>query len=442
MKLSCLPFKTSSIFNLTASLLLLSLSLSCYRVSLLPQPPMLPRQGSFPTVRFADEHGVVVARAAELSCDTLSPLRLQIKLYGLPQVLTPSFVVRADNTWHVEIDALVLTSAHDLRPDYLQLRRTLCRAIAPRGRLFYGTADRELLSTLASWLQVLSPPCHIKFRPTHGFHCELRAPASQPERETLARIKRRMVNTWQRQPYLLTRRLAVAIDLAHILTDGEAQHFTRFCHILRNSFVRELPLSFTSKRWQLSVCDTRDEEARLKHAALGLELAVREITLFKQLFERASHRGNVAVRISAGERPGKRFWLELMPEKDVISGVEQSYQTILETRAPSGCWHPLLIDSMPLARAIGLVDACGNYPSFVTDAQVADYFIDSITSEMVFAISNGRTKFLRLPSGNYRYRISHMPNYYLPSSTTEVAHGNLQWQKHSRPLISRWQPSP
>lgn len=443
MKLSCLPFKTSSAFSFPALLLLLWLSLACYRVHLLPQSPPSPRQNSFPTVRFADEHGVVVARAAELSCDTSSPLRLQVKLYGVPpRVLTPSFVVYADNTWHAEIDALVLTSAHDPRPAYLQLRQTLCRAITRRGRFFYGTADSKLLSSLASWLQVLSPPCHIKFRPTHGFHCELGAPTSQPERETLERIKRRMVGAWQRQPYLLTRRLAIAIDLADIVTDGKAQHLTRFCHILRNSFVRELPLSFTSTRWQRSVCDRRDAEASLKHAALGLELAVREITLFKQLFERVSHRGNVAVRISAGERPGKRFWLELRPEKDVIAGVEQSYRAILKTRAPVGCWHPLLIDSMPLARAIGLVDSCGNYPSFVTDEQVADYFIDSITSERDFAISNGRTKFLRLPRGNYRYRISHMPNYYLPSSTTEVAHGNLQWRERSRPLISRWQSSP
>ena len=440
MKLSCLPFKTSATFSFPASLLLLLLSFGCYSVHLLQKPSTLPRQDFFPTVRFADEHGVVVARAVELSCDTLSPLRLQVKLHGAPQAFMPSFVVHADNTLHTEIDGLVLTPPQGVRPDYLQLRQILCRAIARRGSFFYGTADNMLLSSLATWLQVLSPPCQITHQPARGFYCELLASASQPEKKTLERIKLRMVSAWQRQPYLLTRRLAIAIDLAQILTDGEAQRLTRFCRVLSDSFVRELPLIFISVRWQQSVCDTQDVAARLKHAALGLELAVQEITLFKQLFERASHRGNVAVRIAAPL--SHRFWVLLTPTADTRATTVRQYQQVLAAREQNNavprCWHPFFSENIRLhnlAKAVGLHAghcAAVRYPQLPAAASndlFGDYLVASITSETEFAISNGRTKFLRLPSGTYDYRISHLPNYYLPTSRTEVARGSMQWRK-------------
>ena len=443
MKLSCLPFKTSATFSFSASLLLLLLSFGCYSVHLLQQPSTLPPQDFFPTVRFADQHGVVVAKVSELSCDTLSPLRLQVKLHGTSQTLTPSFVVHADNTLHPEIDGLVLTPPQGVRPDYLQLRQTLCRAVTRRGSFFYGTADNLLLSSLATWLQVLSPPCQITHQPVRGFHCELLAPASPPARKTLARIKRRMVSAWQRQPYLLTRRLAIAIALAQILTAGEAQRLTRFCHVLRHSFGRELPLIFTSVRWQQSVCKTQDAAASLKHAALGLELAVREITLFQQFFERASHRGNVAVSIAAPL--SHRFWVLLTPTAETRATTVRQYQQVLAARDPDNsaahCWHPFFSENIRLhhlAQAIGLhAGYCGAVryqplPASASHDLFGHYLVASMTSETEFAISNGRTKFLILPSGTYDYRISPLPNYYLPASRPAVARGSMQWRKQRR----------
>ncbi len=446
MRLSCSLFKTSAIASFLAPLSLLWLSFGCYSVRLLKKTSPPPPQDFFSVVRFSDEHGVVVASASELSCTTLSPLRLQVKLHSGSQVYRPSFVIHADNKLHTEIDGLVLTPSPGLQPDYLQLRQTLCRAVTRRGHFFYGHADSELLRSLSAWLQVLSPPCLIKFRPVRGFHCELPVPAVRPERKTLERIKLRMVRAWQRQPYLLTRRLAIAVDLAQILSDGEAARLTRFCQVLRNSSVRELPLAFTSTRWQQSVCNTQD--ASLKHAALGLQLAVREITLFKHLFERASHRGNVAVRIAAPL--SHRFWVLLTPTAATRATTVRHYQQVLATRDPHKstptCWHPFFSENMRLhhlAQAIGLhTGRCGTvlYPPLPATARndlLGNYLVASITSETEFAISNGRTKFLRLPSGTYDYRISPLPNYYLPASRTAVAHGSMQWreQRHNHQVL-------
>ena len=445
MKLSCLPFKPSTLFSrFPVWLLLLLLPVGCYSVHLLNKQPVPLRQDYFPAVRLADQHGIVVASVAELSCDSLSPLRLQVKLQHSAQAFTPTFVVHTDNRLHTEIDGLVLTPPSEVRPNYQQLRQTLCHAIVRRGNLFYGTADDMLLNALTTWLQVLSPPCQIKLRPVHGFQCELLAPAAQPEEKPLQRIKRRMVRTWQRQPYLLTRRLAIAIDLAQILTAGQAQQLTRFCQVLQNSLVRELPLIFTSKRWQQSICNTTEDDAtRLTHATLGLELAVREITLFKQLFERASHRGNVAVRLSAPL--SHRFWVRLTPTADTRATTVQHYQQVLARhqhhKNEQGCWHPFFSETTRLhnlAKDIGLHAgrcAAKQYPSSPTTANndlLGNYLVASITSETEFAISNGRSKFLRLPSGTYDYRISHLPNYYLPASRAETASGSMQWRKQRR----------
>lgn len=441
MKLSCLPFKRLTFFSSSTSLLLLLLLCGCYSVHLLKKTSPPPQQDFFPAVTYIDEHGVDVASVSELSCDTLSPLRLQVKLHSTPHVFRPTFVVHANNTLHMEIDGLVITASQVVLPDYLQLRQTLCRAVARRGSLFYGTADDMLLATLSTWLQALSPPCQIKLRPAHGFYCELRAPAPQSERKMLELTKRRMIRTWQRHPYLLTRRLAIAIDLAQIIVEGKVQRLTRFCHVLRNSFVRELPLIFTSKRWQQRVCDT--QEARFKHAALGLELAVREIMLFTQLFERVSHRGNVAVRIAAPL--SHRFWVRLTPTADTRAATVQHYQQVLaareQSRATQGCWHPFFSESIRLhnlAQAIGLHAghcAAVHYPQLPATASndfFGNYLVTSITSETEFAISNGRSKFLRLPPGTYDYRISPLPNYYLPAARAEVASGSMQWHKQRR----------
>ena len=151
-----------------------------------------------------------MASASSLSCKHAMPLRLQVKLQSEPHVFTPTLVISPDNRLHLEIDGLAHAATGML--DYQQWQQRLCQTVVRRGNFFYGTADSELLSTITAWLQELLPPCHIAYRPAHGFYCALTAPDLSPNKATLAHIKRRMVRRWQRQPYLFARRLAVAID--------------------------------------------------------------------------------------------------------------------------------------------------------------------------------------------------------------------------------------
>ena len=440
MKLSCLPCKRSTFFNFPSFPLLLLLC-SCYSLHVFRDlsPPV--RQKSFAAVKFTDEHGVVIATATSLSCDSAAPLRLQVKLHREPHVFTPTLVISPDNVLHLEIDGLAI-AATDM-PDHRQWQQRLCHAIARRGRFFYASADSRLLSAITAWLQMLSPPCQITYRPAHGYYCALLDHDSQPDVHTLARIKRRMVRRWQRQPYLLARRLAIALDLSQLIAARDVQRRTRFCHILRHSYPSEMPLIFASTRWQQSVCDVRDAALSFKHAAFGMEAAVQEIELFKQLFERASRRGNVALNLAAPL--SHRFWVQLIPTAETRAATVLQYQRVLAARPrtmpTSQCWHPFFSETVrlhKLARAVGLHNgrcAATHYPTASPhDGHdlLGNYLVTTISSETEFVVSNGRTKFLRLPSGTYNYHISHLPNYYLPASPSEVAAGSLRWRDQHR----------
>lgn len=395
--------------------------------------PVLPRT-FWPRVQLLDTDGTVFASVEALSCSPRASGEIQVRVGSASHTFTITFNRARHGGWQVTDGDKVL-APFDGTAELFFAR--LCRQVTRQRGVFIAQLRAEQITELERWLSVISPPCRFSYLIHRGFYCSLEHRDLADLVTGLKGMQRRIIDRWQRQPYLLVRRLNIALQLAQALTNNEP--LDTFCRILQVSYSSELPLVFNDANWQAGVCGTIEQATTV--ADNGLELAYWEIQLFVKLFERTSKMGNIAVRISTGEGPGKRFWLELIPEDDVISGIEQSYRTILKTRPPSGCWHPLLTDNIPLARAIGLIDSCDDYPSFTDNTQIARYFIDSITSEMAFAISNGRVKLLRLPKGNYRYRISHMPNYYLPSSTTEVAHGNLQWREHSRPLISRWQPS-
>ena len=413
------------------------LMFSCYSVMHLPpaSSPVLPRT-FWPRVQLLDGDGTVFAGIEALSCSPRASGELQVRIGSASHTFTITFKRARHSGWQVTDGDRVITRFDGMAELFFA---RLCRQVVRKRGVFVAQLRTEQLIELERWLSVVSPPCRFSYLTHRGFYCALKHRDLAVIVAGLKRIQRRVVDRWQRQPYLLVRRLNIALQLAQSLTANEP--LDTFCRLLQVSYSSELPLVFNDTKWRSGVCAHTVIEEAITVAYNGLELAYQEIQLFTKLFERTSKMGNVAVRISADERPGKRFWLELIPETDVISGVERSYRAILDTHPPSGCWHPLLTGTMSLARAIGLVDSCGNYPSFVANTQIASYFIDSIASEMAFAISNGRVKLLRLPKGNYRYRIAHTPNYYLPSSTTEVAYGNLQWQEHGRPLISSWQPS-
>ena len=396
--------------------------------------PVLPRT-FWPRVQLLDSDGTVFAGIEALSCSPRASGELQIRINSASHAFTVAFSRARHGGWQVTDGNQVITR-FDGMADLFFAR--LCRQVARKRGMFVAQLRAEQLVELEQWLSVIAPPCQFRYLTHRGFYCSLEHRDLAEVIAGLKKMQRRIVDRWQRQPYLLVRRLNSALQLAQALAANQPPVLDSFCRVLQVSYSSELPLVFNDTNWRSGVCSAIEEAITVAHH--GLELAYREIQLFVQLFELTSKMGNIAVRISKGQGPGKRFWLELNPADDVISGVEQNYRTLLKTQPQSGCWHPLLTDDIPLARAIGLIDGCGNYPSFIANAEIASYFIDSITSERAFAISNGRVKFLRLPKGSYRYQLSHMPNYYLPSSTTEVAYGNLQWQEDSRPLISSWQP--
>ena len=462
MKRLILPFGKS----LFCSTLLL---FACHSVRSLQriEPPVA--KFSFSGIKLIDRNGGVVANVISLGCDFASPLYLRVRIASAVHDFELSLLFTS-GTMRAELNEFVF----DLPAgEVAGFREALCHSASRWGNAY---VNAEILHQIEAWLQVIAPPCQLSYLPSGGFYCALEHREGPRIKSGLVKLQAGMTR-WQRQPYLITRRLALALELANIVTtkdlNGKKQtspgirkkhrlasvlhhhlplaenmrsKLANFCQILRSSHMKELPVVFTSNRWQSGICSSSNLDETISVAYFGLVWAYEEISLFHKLFEQTSHPGNLSVMIARRSRPGKKFWLTLTPTLDVVAGVIDHYHRILATyrsvtNRRSFCWHPVFSETpriRALAQAIGLISCPDNI-----DMAVGNYFVESITSETEFAISNGMSKFLRLPPGTYRYVISHLPNYYLPSSTTAVSSGYIRWQgkRGTRQSISTWTPA-
>ena len=431
------------------------------------EPPMA---GSFfAGIKLIDRGGGVVANIVSLACGPVSELRLRMRIASAVHDLELTLFF-ADGVMRAELDKFIFDLPTEGVADF---RTDLCRSASRWGNAY---ASASTMRKIETWLQVISPPCRLSYLPSGGFYCALAYQNGLKIKTDLMKLRARIMR-WQRQPYLIMRRLALTLELANIVVAQTSEDRKRnnigvraeleltsiphlrllseqdlrnklanFCRVLRNSYVKELPLVFTSDRWQSGLCVSRSLDETISVARFGLERAYEEIYLFRKLFEQTSHMGDVSVMIARKSRPGQKFWLTLTPSPDVTAGVIDSYHRILATHQSVAerrnfCWHPVFSETScikALAQAIGLISCPDN-----VDMAVGNYFVESITSETEFAISNGMSKFLLLPPGTYSYIISHLPNYYLPSSTTAVSRGYIKWQerKRNKQLISAWVPT-
>jgi hypothetical protein len=346
-----------------------------------------------------------------------------------------------------------------------------CTALATGNELPESPADAHVAAAVREWVQLIAPDCEFGDWPDAqgAWRCKLPAADADAARQELIGIRTAMIRSWSRQPYLLSRRVAVGIMLAddlHVPSKSDAQ-LDILCRVIHASLPAELPLVMTSPRWQKTVCDDGLKgEPRRSAAMFALSKTVSEIDFLRQLFERTSKLGSLTVRIPNGAKLGAQFLVNLTPETDVTEnltretvrlwtnedGTVDDAATNAVDELPRSCWHPVFGEDetmLRLARNLALsgdapaVDCNSKVPTKEMEATLEHYVAESITSETEFVIANGHSKTLRLPIGRYTYTLRALPenqdDWDDAAQTAPTAKGEVIWDvKRPRPVIATW----
>jgi hypothetical protein len=306
-----------------------------------------------------------------------------------------------------------------------------------------SAAARQILQPL----QLLAPDCNFEWTQKKGLVCQLPIPSEAQVLATLETLKKHMSTKWNHQPYLLIRRLTLTSQLLEAIQRSEKPgELDKVCRIMRFSLPNELPLSFRSKLWQDKVCQgkTRDRDAAL----LALKEAAQEIQALSRRIEDASLVGLFTLSIPRDQSTAKGYLISLQPiETPYISSSDQPNQSL------PCVWHPLFsahTESQLIVMDLNVVknmgsSTCVASPGLVNAYRDANIYVrSSVASEMEFQISNGQSKKLRLPTGDYQYSVIQyngpFPEELIsPEEFAPVSSGQISW-KNARPhlIIKSW----
>lgn len=397
------------------------------------------------------ESGKVVAHASEKGCSQGIPHFWLIEFHSA----FGSYQIKLDYSNHqAGEDTLVIFNQHRFRAQI---------PLPVSGSQIHEICNQELMASRGSFLlpdptsntrfktilETIAPNCQVELR-DDGIYCHLEHYDANEALRKLTDAHRRLVHRMQRHPYLLSRRIAFARNLALAINDSEAQvKLDRICRIVKHSIPEELPLSTRSSRWFQAAClkaDPINKEALL----VSLYDAIHEIERLTEELSSSSRIGMFSVRIPPTLSPSREFWVTLKPLS--IDHSDEDRPVMARSLA---CWHPLYDQSMTdlgIADELGLLaepqsGACSPLAREDSDylQTVAIHYVkNSIASETEFPLSNGRGKVLRLPKGEYHYTIEthHGPFvdiYYAEEGHSESSSGIISWSgSRPHPTISNW----
>jgi hypothetical protein len=330
--------------------------------------------------------------------------------------------------------------------------------------------DHDFQIVVFEWLSHIAPACEIEVNAENGFDCQLARTDPIHAQRQLMGVQSTMIRRWSRQPYLLSRRLAIAFQLSQILQKPRlTDELKSFCQIIATSLPEELPLALRPQRVRNVLCD-EDSKNREQAALFALAGAVEEIEFLRIISEKTSRLGYLKVSVPRADIPSKNIWVSIKPDVDVAKHIGEQAANLWSknettntdddsqenedlTMLPKACWHPAFSESsaiLQLARHLNLSGddpevICADSPASQDHAiyQPERYFSDSITSETEFIVSNGRAKMLRLPKGQYVYSLQSLPldpqNWDDVSAGEPQSQGTISWTKRRPyPVIKSW----
>lgn len=347
-----------------------------------------------------------------------------------------------------ELDIKVHPQRYTLKYDHLpnELASALLCEHHEESSITFGRESpgaREILQPL----KLLAPDCNFEWTEEKGLVCQLPRPSDAEIFASLETIKRNMTTKWNHQPYLLIRRLTLTTQLLEAFERPEKRpELDKVCRIMRFSLPNELPLSFRSKLWQDKVCQgkNRDRDAAL----VAIQEAAQEIQALSRRIEDASLVGLFTLSIPRDQSMAKGYLVTLQPiETPYMSTADQPNSSL------PCVWHPLFseqTESQLIAMELGMVQSkshttCAASPGLVNAYRDANIYVrSSVASEMEFQISNGQSKKLRLPTGDYQYSVIQYNGPFpeelvSPEEVAPVSSGQISW-KSAKPhlIIKSW----
>lgn len=319
----------------------------------------------------------------------------------------------------------------------------------------FTTQDPQIYKSVKALMSKIVPDCEFTNQ-DNRITCKLKKIEPSLAEKDLFDIKRTMIRRWSRQPYLISRRLSMALQLARALQSSEVDdELDALCRVIKYSDPLEPPLAMSTKRWQEAVCP-QIVPNRYDVAHVGLTKAFAEIEFLRQLFEQTSKLGILSVKIPRSSTPTRDLWVSLEPKDDVAEHIIAESRELTDSATsdsnnhplPTTCWHPLFQDdsrNLHIAQQLDLFEiaqnaTCVRSVAPAINAFAERYLADSITSETEFVISNGRGKILRLPAGTYTYKIKpHSDTMGWEEVPKESTQGEIKWaSRRPNALISKW----
>jgi hypothetical protein len=319
----------------------------------------------------------------------------------------------------------------------------ICKGDAPSQSYFLSLLERAI------------PACQIRTA-ERGFSCSLAYVSSEQNLARVKTIKQHLLRQAKRVPYLLSRRLSLAENLGEILTDDSHGQggLDAFCGVMEGSMLLEQPLILSSRQWKEALCKREGNPKRRELAKIVLTKSVEEIEFMYELQDRVNLAGHMTVKVHNDMLPASgKVWVKLEATKATMDSVLsvarsmrgteeflkpvrslkpskkhkrkskspmlvpalQRLQTVVPVRA---CWFPgfsiketLFLSGREMKLWGSREDApCAELQNKDETEFVSRYFMETISAETTFELSESNTKQLSLPSGAYRYSVYEYPD--------------------------------
>lgn len=302
---------------------------------------------------------------------------------------------------------------------------SLCKLRQAKGSNSQFPLDEPMVAVAMALIAQTAPACQMSFDRHTGFSCDLSRQTIAGLEHKLGSLQREIIHHSKRHPYLLVRRIAVAL-LASRLSDPRlpkarfASERKNLCNILNYSLPLELPLVLRTPIIKNHVCGAGTKREQLAGLIkVAASDAYREIAAVSRVYKSSSRMGKVSLRLKGDHKIGRHLWMELTPLLDgsdaqrapqqvAHSGKDQAQR---KSFALATCFHPLYSASSPIyvdfvSRLMPESDTCQQLLTSQGDPLAySRYRHEAISSETEFAISDGWSKVLSLPPGKYRYEI-------------------------------------
>ncbi len=331
----------------------------------------------------------------------------------------------------------------------------------------------EAMPIIARLIQRSVPSCHITYD-QNVFSCALNYETASESQQKIRLIKRDLLSQVRRMPYLLSRRLTLAENLAFLLnTPSWEKGLASFCAVMDSSLPSERPMIFAAKKWSDALCKKDEEVNKFEIALLMLSKSVEEISFMHSLAGQASVLGELLVSVPSSVLPAsKKVWVKLVPGAETIENVmnsanqvrvngidlpvrrngrnghsknpELAKASLQGIKLPRTCWFPGFSSREPLFKTGRFVELWGNQDTSPCEQanqkedmqEIASYLVETISAETSFELTESNEKPLSLPAGPYQYSVYEVPDKLGENLQNRlVDQGQLIWTGRQQGLV-------